>query len=222
MIGHLPKDLNLLHQYSESLPFGVDSSLVPLYKELKTLEKKLNFPAVVDDVGSYLRFITSTMNFKTIFEFGSGYGQSAFWFLSGDKNIEKIYLTEKRTDLKEVFESLPWPTSFKDKIDYYTGDAFDKVNTLESFDLLLIDGVKGDYLKFVKIAEKKLSENGLVIIDNAFWRGSFLDEKLLETKVSAQNTKALHDYIKESSFWKSCFLPFSDGIILLSRRKSTC
>lgn len=219
MISHLEKNLNLLHLYSESLPFGVDAEFKTLYQELKNLEKKLNFPAVMDDVGSYLSFLTNTMQFKTIFEFGSGYGQSAFWFLMGNKATEKIYLTEKREDLKEVFAALPWPEEFKAKIEYYTGDAFEKVNSVKSFDLLLIDGVKADYLKFVKIAEEKLSQNGVVVIDNAFWRGSFLDEKLVETKVSAQNMKALHDYIKESKVWQSSFLPFSDGVILLSRRQ---
>lgn len=218
MIAHLNSNFDLLHKFSESLPYGMDEDYNGLYQELKLAEKKYNFPAVKDDVGSFLCFLSKLKNFKTVFEFGSGYGQSAFWFLKNNPNLSRIYLTEKRDDMEEVFESMPWPKEFKSKMEYHQGDAFDKVNEIDSFDLLLIDGVKADYLKFVQIAEKKLTQDGVVVIDNAFWRGSFLDAELVEKKVSAQNMKALHDYVKASSLWDAHFLPFSDGVILLTRK----
>ena len=218
MIAHLNSNFDLLHQYSESLPYGMDEKFVSLYRALKEAEEKFHFPAVKDDVGSFLSFLSKSHGFETVFEFGSGYGQSAFWFLKNNPKLTRIYLTEKRDDMQAVFESMPWPEDFFSRMDYYQGDAFQKVNEVDSFDLLLIDGVKADYLKFVQIAEKKLSPKGLVVIDNAFWRGSFLDQELVEKKVSAQNMKALHDYIKASSFWDAQFLPFSDGVILLSRK----
>lgn len=208
-----------LHSYSESLPFGIDGKRAFLYSYLNIKKQEFNFPAVTPDVGSFLKFLVSIGNFKIIFEFGSGYGHSAFWFLIGSDAIEKIYLTEKRTDLKEAFEEAPWGDELRSKMDYFIGDAFLKLSEVSHFDLLLIDGEKASYLEFLKISENKMPKGGVVVIDNAFWRGSFLDEELTKTKTSAKKIKELHDYIKDSKVWEPIFLPLSDGLIVLRKKK---
>lgn len=208
-----PFNPDTLLQYSESNPFGSHNS--DILNQLNSLKQSLRFPAVLDDVGKLMSLLVEMTNVKTIFEFGSGYGHSCYWYLPALNHLEKIVLTEKRDDLKEHFKSIPWPSQMMDIVDYHQGDAFEKVEQLEQIDFALVDGVKADYLKFLKIMETKISKNGMVLIDNAFWRGSFLDKEACVKNKSAKHIKDLHDYIAESSFWQSSFVPFRDGVILL-------
>jgi predicted O-methyltransferase YrrM len=211
-----PFSFNQLKDFSESNPYlQLCDDQKALFDYLEKQRVSLHFPAVTDDIGSFLSFISMIINPKTIFEFGSGYGQSAFWFLRGAKELEKIILCEKRDDLVSVFESAPWANNDKSLIEYHQGDAFERLESLEQADMFLIDGVKADYLKFLKLCKNKISRNGLVIIDNSYWRGSFLDEGLSETKMTAKNIKELHKFIKESQDWDAVFIPFVDGLTLL-------
>jgi caffeoyl-CoA O-methyltransferase len=186
---------------------------------LECCREKLNFPALKPDVGSFISFLFSTnKNLKTVFEFGSGYGHSAFWYFQGKYPPDKVYLTERRLDLLDVYNKIPWPTSYKEKLNYFQGDAFEAFAQTSEVDFILMDGEKGQYLEFLKLAHEKLNQDGLVFIDNSFWRGSFLDEAKIEKHKSAKLVGDLHNYIKSSPHWYSCFLPFLDGVTLLQKK----
>lgn len=189
-----------------------------LLDQLNHLKNEYRFPAIDNEVGSFLKFIVSLKSPKRIFEFGSGYGHSAFWYLqsSSMENIEVIHLTERRDDLKSEFENLSWPNSTQEKIDYFQGDAFKKFSTLtEPPDLVLLDGQKSQYLVFLKTLEKKLDKGAIVLIDNAFWKGKILDEN--DQSASALAMKSLYKYLNqdENTYWDTYFLPLSDGLLLL-------
>lgn len=214
-----PFSFEQLNCFSKDLPYGFKSSdeIKVLYQKLKENEKTLNFPAIRDDIGKFINFLFHWQKPEKIFEFGSGYGQSAFWYLLNNQDIQEIVLTEKRDDLETVFESLPWPATWKNKIVYHQADAFDVFKNIDKVDFVLIDGVKSDYLEFLKECESKLSDSGMVLIDNSYWRGSFLDPEVSEKKQTAKNIKALHQYIKDSSKWEAVFVPFEDGVTLLRK-----
>lgn len=204
--------------FSESDPYQDHDGSEELFNCLNRLKQIYNFPAVNDDVGSFLKLLSTMKAPKNIFEMGSGYGHSAYWYLKGsDFSIKNIYLTEKREDLEVEFNSLPWPELWREKLTYYRGDAFEYFNSLHcEFDMILIDGVKAQYLDFLSLCINKLSARGVIIIDNSYWRGSFLDEKLSETKQSAKQIKELHSWIKSNSKINASFIPFRDGISLIT------
>lgn len=203
----------------EELFFSLSDSEKSLLDKLEALELKLNFPAVKKDVGSLLNFLTISNNPKHIFEFGSGYGHSAFWYLQANANsIESIHLTEKREDLEGIFHDLPWPADWRSKLHYHQGDAFESLNKIDQqFDLVLVDGVKAQYQTFLKDIYSRLNENAIVVVDNCFWKGRFLDETELH-KTSPKAIKELHEWLKTQALYRVNFLPISDGIFLLRKK----
>ena len=208
-----------LSKFSNSLPYGgFDHQLNTLFEQLEIQKNQLNFPAINNDIGSLISMMCGIARPKVIFEMGSGYGQSAFWFLNGSTSIEKIILTEKRSDLIDVFHALPWPSEWREKISYYNDDAFKIIEQFQSIDIALIDGVKADYKKFLVILESRMKTNSLVFIDNSYWRGSFLNSEQVKNKQSARNIYELHQYIKESKAWESCFVPYIDGLSILKKK----
>lgn len=212
-----PDLLTLIHEYSVNCDIN-SSKLTALLNELEIIQQQYRFPAVDPDVGKFLSFLVGLTKPKIIFEFGSGYGHSAFWYFENGFLPEKVYLTEKRDDLESVFQKINWPKKWKQRMEYHQGDAFDKFKSIknQSVDLLLLDGQKAQYLDFLNNAlEEKLSDSGAIVIDNAFWRGEFLDSNSKKNR-SNQAIAELHDFIGKSGLNKS-FLPVSDGLILLTR-----
>ncbi len=178
---------------------------------------KLNFPAIRNDIGAFFSSLVQANNFQNIFEFGSGYGHSCFWYLVNNYIPKEIVLTEKRDDLKSVFYSLPWSEKQKECIEYFQGDAFDRFEKMELVDFLLIDGTKADYKRFLELSVPKLKKEAVVVIDNAFWKGSVVHDGVVSKK-SESAIRDLHEYLK-SSFIRKLFtvtyLPFRDGLVLL-------
>ena len=215
-----PFNFDTLHDFSNSLPYGeVLLQYTKLFESLNELRLKYRFPAIENNIGAFFSFYLPLLKPKKIFEMGSGYGHSAFWYLNaGLDELETVYLTERREDLISEFKVLDWPESFRSKCDYFQGDAFEKLSLVQHIDFLLIDGQKSDYLKFLDKAYPKLSKNGHVAIDNSYWRGSFLDSDKEGMKNSAKQISELHSSIKDSEKYKKVFLPFRDGLTLLQKK----
>lgn len=208
--------LSQLHHYSKQKNpyqnFWIKEK--ELYQELKLIEQNLNFPQVQDDVGILLAWLSSVHKPDTIFEMGSGYGGSAFWFLSGYQS-SRVYLTEKRDDLLGVFEKLPWPEKWKESLEYFQGDAFECLSKVKvKIDLALVDGVKADYLNFLIDLHPHLTKNALVIVDNTFLKGKIVDSSQAE-KRAPKAMIHFHEQLSQSALYRPCFLPFNDGITLL-------
>lgn len=211
-----PLELDKLHDFSHSMPYGgIPLELTHLHNKLELLREKYHFPAITNDIGCFIKFIVELKEPQVVFEMGSGYGHSAFWFLQASQALQKIYLTEKREDVSEEFKNLPWPQEWKEKIHYHLGDAFDLLENISDIDMALIDGVKADYLSFLKSLEAKMIPGSIVFIDNSFWRGSFLDSEMVKRKISAQKIKELHGYIANTPHWRSLFIPYTDGLSVL-------
>ena len=215
-----PFSLDRLSNFSNSDPYSfIPPHLRSLKQELEFFQKELSFPALHDDVGSLIAFFLGCSKPKKVFEMGSGYGHSAFWhFIGSSETVERVVLTEKRDDLKKVFDQVSWPVNWKRRIEYWQGDAFERLEKEEGkVDFFLVDGVKADYLEFIKKASRKLSKGGLIAVDNSFWRGSFLDQEVRSRKKSAAKVHEMHQWIKSQHELEAVFVPFVDGLTLLRR-----
>lgn len=208
-----------LTNFSKEAPYlSLSEEELSLLNHLEQIQTKLNFPAINRDVGSFINFMMNFLKPKTIFEMGSGYGHSSFWYFAKNCPMpESVHLTEKRDDLTEQFENIHWPALWRDKIFYEQADAFDVLKKVDQIDFALIDGVKADYLDFLRAVYPKMSKGGVVLIDNSYWRGSFLDQELSRTKDSARKIKELHEFIQTSPLWSSVFVPYVDGLSILMK-----
>ncbi len=213
--------LNFSEQYPLSYLSVQETTFL---NQLNNLKHELNFPAIKNDIGSFFNFLVKAHQVKTIFEFGSGYGHSAFWYFVDSYLPTKIYLTEKRSDLIEHFENLPWSEQHKKVIDYHQGDAFEKLEELSQnnikIDFLLIDGQKSSYKDFLISSFNLLSDQAILVIDNAFWKGSVIKDELV-SKSSQKSIRELDQYLRStevSNQFVVQYFPFRDGLVLLKRK----
>lgn len=213
-------DFSLLHQFSENQNSKIFESR---FNELFLLSKehcqRLNFPTLKNDVALWAEWISGLIKPKKIVEFGSGFGLSAFRFWLGSQDsLEHLVLTERREDLYELYLKLPWPERFKNCVTFYSGDAWDVLNQHTDGDLYLLDGEKADYIKWLHEFSTQIKINTVIMIDNSFWKGSFLSLDLNgKTQKSALAINQLHEYLKNQNHYQVCFLPFSDGVTMLRK-----
>ena len=81
--------------------------------------------------------------------------------------------------------------------------------------MIYVDGDKGNYLDITKAAEKKLSSEGIILVDDIFFHGDVLN-KTPKTK-KGLGCKATIEYYKENTNFYKYILPVNNGILLLKK-----
>jgi len=82
-----------------------------------------------------------------------------------DKNEKSIQIA------KETFEMM----GFSNRVEVYCEDAFDLINKLQDknrrFDMIFLDGAKGQYIKYLPILTNLLNDKGVIFADNVLLQG---------------------------------------------------
>ena len=109
-----------------------------------------------------------------------------------------------------------------DRVDLIEGDALETIASLDGpFDLLFVDASKGEYARYIELAEPKLSERALMVVDNLLMRGEVALPEDAETwwnPDSLASARRLNAELLDSDEWLACVLPVGDGIGVAAKR----
>ncbi len=144
----------------------------PALLEMEASAQKNNFPIVGRLVGVFLETMAKTVNAQRVFEFGSGYGYSAYWFAKAVGPTGQVICSEADLLNKEKAEQYLGSADLWDRIDFRTGmaqDIFAQTDGL--FDICYNDVDKGDYPEIWLMAKDRVRPGGLYIADNVLWHG---------------------------------------------------
>jgi caffeoyl-CoA O-methyltransferase len=104
-----------------------------------------------------------------------------------------------------------------DRIEVRRGPALDTIASLEGpFDLVFIDADKGGYLEYYEAVLPKLSDGGLVVVDNVLWSGRVADPPSDEDDENTRALRAFNDHVAADERVVSVMLTVRDGITLVS------
>lgn len=144
----------------------------PVLTAMENLARERNFPIVDRLVGAFLETQARSINAKRVFEFGSGYGYSAYWFAKAVGKEGKVICTDGDPLNKEKAEQFLSSAGLWDTVDFRTGMAqsiFAQTDGL--FDICYNDVDKGDYPEVWQMAKGRIRPGGLYIADNVLWHG---------------------------------------------------
>ena len=135
---------------------------------------KANFVPIIRDKSSkYLYDFVKNNNFKNVLEIGTAIGYSGSIILSAaDINLTTIDINKHYLGIaKNTFEKL----GFSSSVDIYNDDAWDVINQLRTegkrFDMIFLDGAKGQYVKYIDVLADILNDNGVIFADNVLLQG---------------------------------------------------
>jgi len=134
---------------------------------METQVDQEGFPAVGTEVGGWLHFLTRLVGAKRVFEFGSGFGYSAYWFVRALPEDGMVVLTEIDADELDQARAYFDQGGFSDRAQFEEGDATEIAERYDGpFDIVLIDNEDTRYIEAFKTIRGKLRPGSLVIADN--------------------------------------------------------
>lgn len=165
--------MQFLNESIENYLSALSADRSPILAEMEKIAAKQNFPIVGPLVGQFLMQMAALTGAKNVFEFGSGFGYSAYWFLKGMGPEGKITLTDDDPKNLAQAEKFFKRAGLLKQVRLECGDAvetFDK--TKGPFDIIFIDMQKHQYPKAFAKALPRLRKKGLLLADNVLWSGT--------------------------------------------------
>ena len=182
----------------------------PIIEEMETLAEQMDFPIIGSLVGKFLYQITKISKAKKIFELGSGFGYSAYWFSKALENEGYVFCTEISEDNHKIALNFLKKSEYSGNIKFEVGDGLSILKQQkEKFDIILNDIDKEYYPDVIEIAAKKLSPGGLLITDNMLWFGRVLSN---DKTPSTIGVKKFTEIILSRKDFITTIIPIRDGI----------
>lgn len=144
----------------------------PLVAALEDEARRRNFPLIGRASGQVLELLALAIGARRVFEFGSGYGFSAYFFARAVGDGGLVIGTDKDQHEIDTHRRLFAGHPLAGRVDLRVGDAFDVFRATEGeFDAVLIDIHKEGYVAALELAVPRLRSGGLLIADNVLWGG---------------------------------------------------
>jgi len=185
-------------------------------KEMEGEARRLDFPIVGPLVGKLLYQLAKMVDARRIFEMGSGYGYSAFWWASAMSdgssgcNGGEIFLTEKSEENRKKGEAYLKRARLSKYARYSVGDALEIIDgALGEFDIIFIDIEKRQYPVALEKAVKKIRRGGLLVVDNVLWSGKVVRKK---GDLSTEAIKDFNQKLFSMEEFASSIVPVRDGV----------
>ncbi|MDS0282962.1 O-methyltransferase [Haloarcula onubensis] len=211
---------DVTEQFARSLAPDPDD----IVAEMDERADREGFPTVGPAVGAWLRLLARLTDAERVFEFGSGFGYSAYWMapaVGGELVLTEIDEAELDS-AREYFER----GGYADRAAFEHGDAIDIVDEYEGpFDVVLVDNEKDRYTEAFDAVREKVPVGGVVAADNAVEAGplDFDDIRALlagESVDASDASRGIADYlatVRSDPDFETGLLPLGEGVAVSVR-----
>lgn len=195
----------------EKYLYGLLPASPAVLRELEAIAGSKHIPIVGPMVGKLLHILASASRAKRVLEIGTAIGYSAIWFgLAVKQNKGKVVTIEINKGIaNEAIKNIRRAGLAK-TVKVINGDGLKVVSKIKGkFDIIFIDDSKENYPKYLDLCIKLLNKNGLLIADNALWRGEVAREnKSEDAKAIARFNELLMKRMR------SVIIPARDGVAI--------
>ncbi len=161
-------------------------------------------------MGSLLYQLAITINAKRIFELGSAFGYSAYWFAKAVGIDGQVVFTDLSPENRDLAKKFFKHGGFQDRIQIHIGDGAMILDEISGeFDIIFNDIEKEDYPQIIDKAYDKLRTGGLFITDNMLWHGRVLSDD------NSPPTEGIREFTKLLMLHKGFYttiVPIRDGL----------
>lgn len=188
----------------------------PVLAEMEQYARKHRFPIVGPLVGTFLCQMAMAINARNIFEMGSGFGYSSYWFAKGMPSGGHIVCTEGSDKNMALARTFHARGDFSHKIEYHVRDALDIIKLYDGpFDIIFNDVDKEQYPDVFGLALPRLRQGGLFISDNVLWSGRILDNK---PGKSTRGILKFNRMLFNSPDFIASIIPIRDGLVMAVKK----
>ena len=189
----------------------------PVLLEMEAEGAARHFPIVGRNVGATLELLARAIGARRVFELGSGFGYSAYWFAKAVGAGGEVHCTDGDPVNEAAAADYLRRAGLVAQIRYHVGDAVTWLNdTLGEFDVIYNDIDKGGYPDAWRAAGDRLRVGGLYLSDNVLWSGRVVPDGEPPDDV----TPAILEHnalIAADDRYVSAILPIRDGVMVALR-----
>jgi len=198
--------------------------------EMAAHGEEIGFPTVGPEAGAFLRLAARMVDARRVFEFGSGFGYSAYWFAEALPADGEIVLTEHDDDELELAREYLERGGYADRAAFEAGDALDTVERYDGpFDVVLIDCHKSGYPDALEAVRGKVADGGVLIADNAMESGAQDFEAILGVVEGGdpapldEGTRGIAEYlleVRDDDGFETAAIPLGEGLAVSYKRSA--
>jgi predicted O-methyltransferase YrrM len=196
----------------------------PVLLEMEAEGERRGFPIVGRTVGIVLEMLARSIGAKRVFELGSGFGYSAYWFARAVAEGGEVHLTEfDESNIVKARDYLE-RAGLADRCIFHTGDALEEFAAVpgddgQDFDIVFCDIDKHEYPAAFRAARSRIRVGGFWICDNslAIGAGSILDHPEGRTGEMIQGIRDHDELVAADPDFIGTILPIRDGVMVALR-----
>ena len=192
-----------------------------LIREIKEYAKENDVPIMQDEGIEFLTNFIVKNQITTILEVGTAIGYSAIMMALTNPRIKVVSIERDEDRYLEALKNVK-KFGLEDRITLLFKDALE-VNLKEKFDLIFLDGAKGQNINFFEHFERNLENDGFIITDNIGFHG-YVEKD--ESEIKSRNLrglvrkiKAYIEFLKENPNYTTTFYKKGDGISVTQKKE---
>jgi predicted O-methyltransferase YrrM len=188
--------------------------------EMEAVAERDDVPIVHWETGRFLGVLCRTLD-PVVLEVGTAIGYSTLHMAEALREGRVITL-ELRADRAAQARDFLDRAGVGERVELIEGDALETITTVPGpIDLLFVDAAKDEYRTYIELAEPKLSERAVLVVDNMLMSGEVALPADAETRwrpAALAAARELNSELLESERWLSVLMPVGDGLALATRR----
>jgi predicted O-methyltransferase YrrM len=192
----------------------------PVMAEMEELAERDRVPIVHWDTGRMLAALCRSMD-PVVLEVGTAIGYSTL-HMAEQLDNGRVVTLERDPDRAAQARDFLSRAGVADRVELVEGDAKETIERVQGpFDLLFVDATKDEYREYIELAEPKLTDRALLVVDNLLMSGEVALAENEETRWSDESlvaARALNAELLTSDKWLGAVLPVGDGVGLAARR----
>jgi predicted O-methyltransferase YrrM len=192
----------------------------PVLLEMEAEGEDRHFPIIGRLVGVTVELLARSIGARRVFELGSGFGYSAYWFARAVGPGGEVHCTDGDPDNRPKALGYLSRAGLVDPIRWHVGDAVTNLAEVEGeFDVVFNDIDKLGYPDAWRAASERIRIGGLYLCDNVLWSGAVADpgadhgrdEKTMDAILEHNRLVA------KDERYVSSIVPTRDGVFLALR-----
>jgi len=189
----------------------------PVLLEMEAEGARRHFPIVGRTVGVTLELLARSIEARRVFELGSGFGYSAYWFARAVGEDGEVHCTDGDPANERAAAAYLARAGLWGRVRYHVGDAVTALGETDgSFDVVYCDIDKAGYPDAWRAARDRIRTGGLYLCDNVLWSGRVPADGEAPDDV----TEAIREHnaaIAADEAFVASILPIRDGVMAALR-----
>jgi caffeoyl-CoA O-methyltransferase len=191
----------------------------PVLLEMEKEAAERDFPIINRLCGVTIEVLARAVGAARIFELGSGYGYSAYWFSRAVGPDGELHLTDGDPENEKKALDYLGRAGLDGPVTYHVGDAVKTLQSIDGeFDIVYCDIDKWEYPHAWEVARERIRPGGLYICDNVLWSGRVAERDPEETRAEWTDAILEHNQaIADDERYLSTIVPTRDGMFVAIR-----